>query len=79
MGRWLGEDVLPPSCAALAVVGAGRWLLPPGSGAGVAVNLALLLCASFAAAALATPEARSALRALLASRGQRVTSRERLP
>jgi hypothetical protein len=79
MGRWLGEDVLPPSCAALAVVGAGRWLLPPGSGAGVAVTLALLLFASFVAAALATPEARSALRALLASRGQRVTGRERLP
>jgi O-antigen/teichoic acid export membrane protein len=79
MGRWLGEDVLPPSAAALAVVGAGRWLLPPVSGPGAAITLALLLLASFAAAALATSEARSLLRALLASRGQRVASRGRLP
>jgi O-antigen/teichoic acid export membrane protein len=80
MGRWLGEDVLLPASAALAVVGVGRWLLPrtPGSAGSVALVLTLLLLGAFASAALAASEGRQLLRAALALRRQAIARRGRI-
>jgi O-antigen/teichoic acid export membrane protein len=53
---WFARDVLPPALAALAVVAAGRWLLPPaGRRLVLLAQLAPLTGAAVAAAALAAP------------------------